>query len=155
MSFTLFFPIHQDGETHCECRSPPLLAVHGDLAVHHLQNAQSQGQPQAVPLRGVRGIPLIKLVKNMSLCPFRYPASGVGYRHKNGVLVRGLAQGHRPARSGKFEGVGQQVVPDQLHEAGVRLNDGPVLQLGVKFDPFLLPNRFKGRAHSLSWRHRS
>ena len=53
MSFTLFFPIHQDGETHCECRSPPLLAVHRDLAVHHLQDAQ--GQPSQELLRIYQG----------------------------------------------------------------------------------------------------
>ena len=128
-----------------ECGPLALRAVHGDLRAHHLQDAESQGQAQAVPLRGVGGVALVEFFKDMGLRLLRDPAAGVGHGDRDGMGVRGLPQRDAAARPGEFEGVGQEVVPHQLHQAGVRLDGGPVLQLRVKGDLLFLPDRLKGQ----------
>lgn len=49
---------------HRKAAAPAHLAVNRNIAAHNIYHTLDQGQPQAVALRGVRGVALIELLEN-------------------------------------------------------------------------------------------
>ena len=70
----------------------------------------------------------------------RHTATGIPHLGDDALFVRKLAQAHRSPRFCKLKGVGQQVVPYQLHEFFICLNHGTVFHVSFKINLFLLPD---------------
>lgn len=86
------------------------------------------------------GIALIELVKDPTARFLRHTAARIGNLDHDGVFLRRLTQNNRTAISRKFEGIGQQIGPYQLHQALIGPNGDPVVQLGFKCDSLFLPH---------------
>ena len=130
---------------HGKCAAVIGRAADTDFSTGQINHPLHQRQSQAVALGGVAGIALIEFVEDV-LRRFRGD-SAAGVPHGNRcVFVLGLHR-YRDAAAlrGKFDGVRQEIVPDQRQKLGIGRHQDAVIHFALQVDVLALQGVIEGK----------